>query len=274
MSRLCVSKSTGARNNFGVLKHHKLYSYLPCSASGRCKISEVHDRLSTIQCLIYEIWYMYIPRTQMTHILVHLTHKMEGQPPKIKDKQVPGIYIYMGVSKNRGVSPQIINSNRLFPYFHHPFWGKNTTPDFWFNPRAQITSILMTFQNKALFKQKKGHLGSRYIYIYIFIYIYQYNWNTYLAPAFASICPASPGDAQLLLASSMQWSHQAHPWRSTPGVETGFPAEWPGGETAEWPGGKRTKGSNETYFFHLFSCTGQEVRINGWDQGVITPRNN
>ena len=27
------------------------------------------------------------------------------------------------VSKNRGKTPQIINSNRVFPYFHHPFWG-------------------------------------------------------------------------------------------------------------------------------------------------------
>jgi len=30
---------------------------------------------------------------------------------------------YMGVSKNRGFSPQIIHFNRVFHYFHHPFWG-------------------------------------------------------------------------------------------------------------------------------------------------------
>ena len=29
----------------------------------------------------------------------------------------------MGVSKNNGCSPQIIHSNRVFHYFHHPFWG-------------------------------------------------------------------------------------------------------------------------------------------------------
>ena len=29
----------------------------------------------------------------------------------------------MGVSKNSGFSPQIIHSNRVFHYFHHPFWG-------------------------------------------------------------------------------------------------------------------------------------------------------
>ena len=31
----------------------------------------------------------------------------------------------MGVSKNRGFSPQIIHFNRVFHYFHHPFWGKH-----------------------------------------------------------------------------------------------------------------------------------------------------
>ena len=30
---------------------------------------------------------------------------------------------YMGVSKNRGKTPQIIHFNRVFHYFHHPFWG-------------------------------------------------------------------------------------------------------------------------------------------------------
>ena len=30
---------------------------------------------------------------------------------------------YMDVSKNRGVSPQIIHFNRVFHYFHHPFWA-------------------------------------------------------------------------------------------------------------------------------------------------------
>ena len=28
----------------------------------------------------------------------------------------------MGVSKNRGKTPQIIHFNRVFHYFHHPFW--------------------------------------------------------------------------------------------------------------------------------------------------------
>ena len=30
---------------------------------------------------------------------------------------------HMGVSKNRGNYPQIIHFNRVFHYFHHPFWG-------------------------------------------------------------------------------------------------------------------------------------------------------
>ena len=36
---------------------------------------------------------------------------------------IEAMYIYIGVSKNRGVSPQIILFNRVFHYFHHPFWG-------------------------------------------------------------------------------------------------------------------------------------------------------
>ena len=31
---------------------------------------------------------------------------LEGSNPKIEDKQVPGIYIYMDVSKNRGGPPK------------------------------------------------------------------------------------------------------------------------------------------------------------------------
>ena len=33
------------------------------------------------------------------------------------------LYLQMGVSKNSGSSPQIIHFNRVFHYFHHPFWG-------------------------------------------------------------------------------------------------------------------------------------------------------
>ena len=29
----------------------------------------------------------------------------------------------MGVSLNGGFTPQIIHFNRVFHYFHHPFWG-------------------------------------------------------------------------------------------------------------------------------------------------------
>ncbi len=59
----------------------------------------------------------------------------------------------MGVSKNRGKTPQIIHFNRVFHYFHHPFWGTiifgNTHSDssdhpnlvfswdFWCHPQSQ-----------------------------------------------------------------------------------------------------------------------------------------
>ena len=29
----------------------------------------------------------------------------------------------MGVSKNNGKTPKSSHSNRVFHYFHHPFWG-------------------------------------------------------------------------------------------------------------------------------------------------------
>ena len=31
--------------------------------------------------------------------------------------------LHLDVSKNSGFSPQIIHFNRVFHYFHHPFWG-------------------------------------------------------------------------------------------------------------------------------------------------------
>ena len=39
---------------------------------------------------------------------------------------------HLGVSKNRGKTPQIIHYNRSFHYFHHPFWG--FSPHFWKHP--------------------------------------------------------------------------------------------------------------------------------------------
>ena len=47
----------------------------------------------------------------------------------------------MGVSKNRGTGyPQIIHVNRVFHYFHHPFW--------WFSPsfgNTQMGSDIFVF---------------------------------------------------------------------------------------------------------------------------------
>ena len=40
--------------------------------------------------------------------------------------------VHLGVSENGGFSPQIIHFNRVFHYFHHPFWG--FSPYFWKHP--------------------------------------------------------------------------------------------------------------------------------------------
>ena len=45
----------------------------------------------------------------------------------------------MDVSENSG-TPQIIQFNRVFHYFHHPFWGKHLY--FWISTHMAISSIL------------------------------------------------------------------------------------------------------------------------------------
>ena len=46
--------------------------------------------------------------------------------------------MYMIVSENRGISPQIIHFNRVFHYFHLPFWG--FPPIFWKHPHKVPTA--------------------------------------------------------------------------------------------------------------------------------------
>ena len=55
--------------------------------------------------------------------------------PEIQDELPPELRNFgsnMGVSENSGFSPQIIHFNRVFHYFHHPFWG--FSPYFWKHP--------------------------------------------------------------------------------------------------------------------------------------------
>ena len=44
----------------------------------------------------------------------------------------------MGVSKNSGFCPQIIRFNRVFHYFHHPFWGVSVFPYFRKHPNGGL----------------------------------------------------------------------------------------------------------------------------------------
>ena len=52
------------------------------------------------------------------------------------------MYIYMDVSLNGGFSPQIIHFNRVFHYFHHPYWGTtilgNTHILYLFTPSCHV----------------------------------------------------------------------------------------------------------------------------------------
>ena len=54
----------------------------------------------------------------------------------------------MDVSENSGFSPQIIHFNRVFHYFHHPFWGKH--PYFWKHPNGHHS--FMTLQPATTLK--------------------------------------------------------------------------------------------------------------------------
>ena len=63
------------------------------------------------------------------------------------------MYLYMGVSKNRGVSPQIIHVNRVFHEINHPFWGPtpifgNTHIDIT-NQKVSNTCILGNFKDRS-----------------------------------------------------------------------------------------------------------------------------
>ena len=53
------------------------------------------------------------------------------QEQNVADETNRLIIVYMGVSKNRGVSPQIIHFNRVFHEINHPFLGY---PNFWKHP--------------------------------------------------------------------------------------------------------------------------------------------
>ena len=59
---------------------------------------------------------IYIPRTQMTHILEDLTHKMEGQPSKKEVKLVPGIHDIRDICS-------FFKGDPLFSVFSNRFQG-------------------------------------------------------------------------------------------------------------------------------------------------------
>ena len=63
----------------------------------------------------------------------------------------------VGVSKNRGTT-QIINFNRGFHYFHHPFWGVNT-PIFGSTPMCWFVGVLF-FDPQQLASQNASFPGS------------------------------------------------------------------------------------------------------------------
>ncbi len=65
----------------------------------------------------------------------------------------------MGVSKNNG-TPQIIHFNRVFHYFHHPFWGV-------FHPifgNIHMGSMIMEWTSGYVSTQKAGCIHHRWMH--------------------------------------------------------------------------------------------------------------
>ena len=62
------------------------------------------------------------------------------------------------VSKNIGVSPQIIHFNRVFHEINHPFWGV-FTPTFWFNIHL-ASQILKQMPRDCLFLRKASNVSN------------------------------------------------------------------------------------------------------------------
>ena len=62
----------------------------------------------------------------------------KGAADQLGPKHLNKTNLQMGVSENSGFSPQIIHFNRVFHYFHHPFWGTTIFG----NTQIDIPSIL------------------------------------------------------------------------------------------------------------------------------------
>ena len=65
-----------------------------------------------------------------------LTETFSG--PGWFNHQLEMLMVYQDVSENGGFSPQIIQYNRVFHYFHHPFWGTTI-----FGNTHQVASLLV-----------------------------------------------------------------------------------------------------------------------------------
>ena len=76
-----------------------------------------------------------VAKKKIVEVVVQRCKNLRSEPPVIspKAKQFSNGWYWcfstfpirkdLGVSENRGVSPQIIHFNKIFHYFHHPFWG-------------------------------------------------------------------------------------------------------------------------------------------------------
>ena len=71
------------------------------------------------------------------------------------------LLFYMGVSENRGVSPQIIHFTRVFHYFHHPFWV--FSPYFRKHPYSMVYPPIMLQTNGSKVTLSGGASSSDFL---------------------------------------------------------------------------------------------------------------
>ena len=81
------------------------------------------------------------------------------------------ILVQVDVSENSGFSPQIIHFNRVFHYFHHPFWGVSlfleTPMSTWVGPGSSEVGKVEDLQNNevlqvGVFRHRKFQVGCIY----------------------------------------------------------------------------------------------------------------
>ena len=98
--------------------HHQHYSI----------ISHLSLMLQSSPIPSFRLWQVGALGATKKHLLHWSTRaSLNHSPNRFRDVHIMGVE-----PKIYGKTPQIIHFNRVFHYFHHPFWG--FSPNFWKHP--------------------------------------------------------------------------------------------------------------------------------------------